>query len=359
MEKINQIPSVYSFCVNDHLLVINREDHSTIALMSLKGIAKMNYSSAIYLSNINTLNNMLWCNSSNDVKSVFFDGFNFHEKNFHINDIDLYQDQLLVTHKKNQKKIVQNMTLMTICSGRSMTGYLIILWMKKKIFYAKNKNEIIFIDNHSGKKNWNFLIEEKYNWTVVQYNGDVINKQATINKILGVFNNILWVLLSSNKILGINIDSGKEEKYFMAPDVFSNRWNEEEATKISPFGHNTVLDLKTGEIYSVYYQQYGVIDLNEMTYSLYSIKESTEEYAMKIYNSNAVAGDNIFIHEDLDSNHFGIFNKKIKKIIWSKKLEDQNGKSLGIRRISYAQNKLFIHDRYNTLHIYEDVDSIT
>ena len=83
-----------------------------------------------------------------------------------------------------------------------------------------------------------------------------------------------------------------------------------------------------------------------------------DKHALKMHVTEANWGDNIFVHEGIGHNRYGIFNRKSRKIIWSSELLDIDERPNSILKASYAKNNFYILDRFHTLHILEGVDSI-
>ncbi|WP_428654252.1 hypothetical protein [Runella sp.] len=183
------------------------------------------------------------------------------------------------------------------------------------------------------------------------------NYKAEIERIIGVYEDILWVALSSGRLLGLSVGNGKTLYDLAAPANF------EEYFPNSPlqFGANhSQLDGQIGKLFGLRLNYYWEINLSNPTneYILYDITETLKEKQLtaKHIEYSTWQGDEIVFYEwsfAQDPSYAGIFNRQTRQITWTSRELGEEGVFKGIHKIEYHQNRLYVLDRAGTLRIFE------
>jgi hypothetical protein len=185
---------------------------------------------------------------------------------------------------------------------------------------------------------------------------------AKFQRIIGVFNSIIWVTLNSGILLGFSFDTG-EKKYEISIPVknpetiaFSNDYYW--------IGRYHQLDKTNGKLFGLRGNFYWEIDLANPAgmYEVFDISETCKKNGiradMPVYEW-PVQGNEILFGEIFDSpknaglNNVGIFNRDTKQIVWAERIGEEGEFLPVIQKLEMQDNKLYVQDGQNTLYVYE------
>ena len=218
-------------------------------------------------------------------------------------------------------------------------------------------------EQESGRVLWSYALpDSKYDW----YNlGSVyisersVPIKAEIKKILGTFNEILWISLNSGRLLGLDIHTGDLRHDLAIPANFfayiSGYVNQFDSAA------DSLLDEKRGIIFGLHLTYYWEINLinPENEYILYDISEQCNK---KLIGGNEIAADLVWRNEEIffyqwsfaqDPSYVGIFNRNTRQITWTSRELGEEGIFKGVNKVEFSENRLYVLDRANTLHIFE------
>ncbi|WP_428654248.1 hypothetical protein [Runella sp.] len=205
---------------------------------------------------------------------------------------------------------------------------------------------------------WQYeLPESLYNWT----DGGGYAHKGEIERIIGIYEEILWVSLNSGRLLGINAGTGVLLYNISQPNQYPEGYVFREETKYLWYGRHWQLDSQKGILFGLTSCYYFELDLNKPneTFALYDISATCEQHRIKA-NMPVLEwswqGDEIFFGETdfgKGASYAGIFNRQIRQITWTSRELGEEGVFKGINKIEYQANRLYVLDRAGTLHIFE------
>lgn len=177
-------------------------------------------------------------------------------------------------------------------------------------------------------------------------------KTYEVRKFLGVTENKLWVLLSNDELLVLDISTGE----------VINKINEIPAQKMNEYtcnrlGNCMVLDEKEGKIKGFVHFVYWELDAQTFEISTFNLKDTLAEnqfFGIMNVLEFCQSDTHLFVPmKQIDENgsmwSFLIaLNKETKQIDWKHQLP-----WTGNNTPQYANNKLYQLDNDNTLHIFE------
>lgn len=164
-------------------------------------------------------------------------------------------------------------------------------------------------------------------------------RQMDVQKYIGVNNGILYIKAGANLILGIEVSSGEE--------VFNFQYKFDTLVL-----DNLCLDHNFGVIFSIGPTSYFELNLKTNHFELHDLTMETQRHKVETSRLGSWYSNFIFFWEGNINNRFGIFNKISREIIWVGVLENVEGKYPAIKDVKYCQNKLFVLDYFDSLHIF-------
>jgi len=202
---------------------------------------------------------------------------------------------------------------------------------------------------------WQYTIPSGiYDWI----DGSGRTYQGEIDRIIGVYNKVIWISLNSGRLLGLSIKNSALIYNISQPNQYTVGYVLTEENKYLWYGRYLQLDINKGVLFGLNSNFYFEIELNNINnFTLYDISESCKYWNIKANMAVlewAWYDDEIFFGENLTKgNTVGIFNKKKKEIIWADKIGRAGNNGVTIQKIDYSEGRLYVLDGENTLHIFE------
>lgn len=227
-----------------------------------------------------------------------------------------------------------------------------------------NFQQIIFCrDITTGKKLWEFDLSIKQDYTSASKT-DTKPQKVELRKILGVYHNLVWMILSNGYLLGIEIFTGLEQHYLGAA---AN--NTQENSYVEKYNHAYLfqgykLDVEKGKIILVNDTHYFEVDLNTETPKKIwaDLTSEMNKYGLRCQmpgvSNDFQFDDKYFYFFDGMKAKLGVLNRTNLKIVWTYQMDIQTEDSFVLallRDLKISTNKLYVHDRNHTLHIFEKV----
>lgn len=196
---------------------------------------------------------------------------------------------------------------------------------------------------------WSYTIDSKFR--------DIrgVLESERISRILGLYNGIIWVGVSSGRILAIEADTGK------CVDVIKHN---ETANTVVDFDLNTrdgvpgihylQLDKKKDKLFGVVFDFYNEIDLNqpEAGRSYISLKDEFAKYEVRSNYTAEIPFDTSHIYfVDQKESKICALNRSTLKIDSCLNLNLEKQGLRVIMDIKKLEDKLYVKDRYEQLHI--------
>lgn len=205
---------------------------------------------------------------------------------------------------------------------------------------------------------WSFNSLSEFNWIAdsIYENKPPEVKKADVVKFLGIHEGGLWLVLNSGFLLNIDVVTGTVRNH-----IYQGRdsnGNSLEDFKVW-FLPDVFMD-KEGRIISFYEGYYLEYDINNKEdFFLFSLcSDASTDDGLKFNRIGDYDESFVYCWEGGTSNRFGAFNRKDKRIDWSGKIEEAEGVFPAILDVKHQNDKLYVLDGRNTLHILETTNSI-
>lgn len=371
MQRIHRIESIADFEVKDNLGIAMRGDMLSRSLFVFTHSFQQDITllDSTILSSIMVFGTKLWAYS----KGKTFE--------FEINDyfslsntfIDFYPKSmkgnlLIGDYKKGEVRFLESHNIVNGHKVWQLDFTSTIYKIDDQIYLVKfsenlERSKVYSFELESGVFSWAYSIpENSYNW----YNlGSVyisersVPIKAEIKKILGTFNEVLWISLNSGRLLGLDIHTGDLRHDLAIPANFfvhiSGYVNQFDSAA------GSLLDEKRGLIFGLHLTYYWEINLinPENEYILYDISEQCKN---KLIGGGEITYELVWKDEEIifhqwsfaqDPSYVGIFNRNTRQITWTSRELGEEGVFKGVKKVEFSENRLYVLDRANTLHIFE------
>ena len=218
---------------------------------------------------------------------------------------------------------------------------------KEKLFF-KNKNTIQGIEIYTGQFLWEFPLSSLGKWK----NSWDEERDFEVYKLIGIYNNILWAFIEIGGFIGLDIKTG-ELKYRIS------EYHMGKESKLF-FRSDYYLDNERGKIFGLAHI-FIEIDLNQAPpfVTQYGLQEEFEKYNIKKANDTAedfVVQDNLLYFYLAEQLRFGILEINTREIIYISEpiaVVERDDSFTRLRDLKVSENKVYILDSNNTLHIFE------
>ena len=173
-----------------------------------------------------------------------------------------------------------------------------------------------------------------------------------VYKLIGIYNNILWAFIEIGGFIGLDIKTG-ELKYRIS------EYHMGKESKLF-FRSDYYLDNERGKIFGLAHI-FIEIDLNQDPpfVTQYGLQEEFEKYNIKKANDTAedfVVQDNLLYFYLAEQLKFGVLDINTKEIIYISEpiaVVERDNSFTRLRDLKVSENKVYILDSNNTLHIFE------
>ena len=234
--------------------------------------------------------------------------------------------------------------------GRSIIDKYIFRDFKKKIACRKIDSDSIL---------WEFSLSSLGKWKN-PYTDEEIDFQ--VRRLIGIYNNILWVFLNAEGFIGLDIETG-ELKYRISEyqqAIGKTSTSSYEDGK-GFFRSDYLLDNKKKKILGLAVDVFIEIDLTQEPpfVTQYGLQEEFEKYNIKKANDTAgsyVVQDNLLYFYLAEKLKFGILDINTKEIIYVSEpiaVVERDDSFTRLRDLKVSENKVYILDSNHTLHIFE------
>ena len=226
-------------------------------------------------------------------------------------------------------------------------------WFLTTITRVLTDNKGVFCQNLKSldSTNWEYEIPKAYErkfHNFVTMKEDV--KIPSVDKILGVYKNLVWLVLNTGQFIALDLQTGQEVHSFWRA---TTGWN---APFDDSMGFNFLncyseLDPDKGIIFGFRSHYYWEIDLKDPSTQFIVYDWELDAKHHNILNSASLGyyweGDYIYFYETERSKKLGIFSRSRRSLVWSSKLEEIKGT---FQKILYYQGQILILDSGSQLH---------
>ncbi len=352
IEKIKQIKS-FDLC-NDKLYYVTSEmDVSGIEAIDIKKIGTK------YPGEIFTLSSFLiWQDGRG--KSVVYDltesslvfSNSSENEKYTFRRIDLVEKGLLIVSRRLEGK---KQTCLFRLKDRTFDQINFNITASVNGLHALDVDadfqEIRLVDL-DGHIIWNYNITGEYfDLRKEEHKTNLVN-------IIGTYNDKLLLGLSSGEIEEINIGTGSLIKRLSSNGIDSSGFPFQIIKgDYIPFGELMQLDENKGEIIGLRDKYFFSIDLKELnpTRKYINVGKSMDAFNItSSYRNHTFPCDKQFIYFcDDRQGKIGVFDRDKKEVVCSYELEMQKDGIAQILEMKYSNNRLYVLDRNNNLHIFE------
>ena len=337
MKEVQYISNVDNFLIVDKKLyfsngkeVIGENGHSI--LISPLSLQFLNYKEPyFYIPDIYGNTYLIMENEVRFLKDIFIK--------------DVISDSFLLVSKDKKTAILNiiNNEFHYILNSRIFK----FLEWKEKLFF-KNKNTIQGIEIYTGQFLWEFPLSSLGKWK----NSWDEERDFEVYKLIGIYNNIFWAFIEIGGFIGLDIKTG-ELKYRIS------EYHMGKESKLF-FRSDYYLDNERGKIFGLAHI-FIEIDLNQDLpfVTQYGLQEEFEKYNIKKANDTAedfVVQDNLLYFYLAEQLKFSILDINTKEIIYISEpiaVVERDDSFTRLRDLKVSENKVYILDSNDTLHIFE------
>jgi hypothetical protein len=180
-------------------------------------------------------------------------------------------------------------------------------------------------------------------------------KEGMIVGIIGVYDNTIWLALSSGSIIGLDIFDGQLKTTIGAAETeFPSHIQPEEGGRI-PWGDYVQLDQDKGQLLGLGGKYFITIDLKNPIRKYIDVSKTMDAHSLQAnYNQYTFPMDSDHIYFcDSQQGKIGIFDKTQAKVVWSHTLDIDKSGIAQIMNMKYVNNLWLILDRNNVLHVFD------
>ena len=349
MKQINIYKNVLKFNVNINNLAIVDDERLTIYELGRDVfISEINFVESIYY----------WCNSY-----ILVDKNNKIIKQYPIDNVGKEYDKYNIKGVFNNenylclylKKPLYINCLLNTSGQLTCTNSRIIDLYNTSVYCFDNGNlESYEIGQASLNKKWELKLGGNYNY-IREDSGYKYIVEPSVYKIIGEYLNIVWLVLSSGRLLGLDVITGKEIYNMIYPVNIPDELSADKGNEINIYNFKTEIDVENGQLFGLMHKYYWEIDLdNPMeTFIYYDISESIKKYGLYPDRSALICKRNIiYFYQGGENNLIGLFDKNKRQIVHSFAIPNANW----FTKIEYVSNKLYVLDGKNTLYVFENED---
>ena len=234
---------------------------------------------------------------------------------------------------------------------------------KEKLFF-KNKNTIQGIEIYTGQFLWEFSLsllgKHKNPYTDEE-------KDFEVRRLIGIYNNILWVFLNAKGFIGLDIETGELKyripEYHQAIGKTSTSSYDDSK---GFFRSDYLLNSEKGKILGLAVDVFIEIDLTQEPpfVTQYGLQEEFEKYNIKKANDTAedyVVQDDLLYFSLFNQLKFGVLDINTKEIVYISEpiaVVERDDCFTQLKDLKVSENKVYILDSNHTLHIFEREKSI-
>ena len=273
----------------------------------------------------------------------------FEERNFYY----YFSDSSFIYYDRVSKRLMYND--LELLRGKILSSYIF-----DDLLFFEKENKIQTINFLSGQFLWEFPLSSLGRWK----NSWDEERDFEVYKLIGIYNNILWVYIERGGFIGLDIQTGELKhrilgipKGNLLGKVDSYVDNEEFYIF---YRAKFILDDKKGIIIGLIADRFFEIDLNKekITPMLYGMWDKMEKMNLKKYGvsgNTSLQEDLLYFYNDKEL-QFGILDINTKEIIYVSEpiaVVERDDCFTQLKDLKVSENKVYILDSNNTLHIFE------
>lgn len=342
MRYKSKITEVHNVCANGNKLLLLKDN--TVFLNDIEV-----YKSALEIHYLVIIGEYSYIVCAGEIlQSVIFDQNGTQLINGYFGVQSIHLNSLYIRQNGIGKKISFKNELIWQLKERFFQPYI-----HNDRFYCKKDSyyDLFCIDENTGQEMWQFSSTPKYDYKKEETIGEFREKKNDISNIIVEYNGLLWIVLATGILIALDVETGQEKYVLVKPVNYKGEYDYS-YTRYAKF------DSLTNQLFGSYGNQYWELDLAdpERTFLCYDLSQKMKEHEVDSITYKSWDGkDRIFFGDTSDNNKIGIFSRSQKTIIWSYAIEELKDDSwVSIRQVEYGAGRLYVRDKFNVLHIFED-----
>ena len=242
------------------------------------------------------------------------------------------------------------------------------LWIKegmsffshyKTFTFSRDFEMLALYNNDTGEEVWKVSDFSTFNYETRYFIDEPPEQhKATVHRIVGVYNNVVWITLNSGRLLGYSMNDGKLLYNITFPNFYYPGYKLQKLSQSGFWGGYTQLDEQQGMLFGLLRDEYWEIDLNdpENTFILYSLKKSAKYFDLTADGNmfQPFTNNEIFFYMLYPkTNALGVFDRNLKEIVWAAPVEKSSRGFPSIRQMEYQNERLYLLTDNSKIIIYE------
>lgn len=206
------------------------------------------------------------------------------------------------------------------------------------------------VDPISGEEAWRF---DDFRKGLTSNIGDLVTED--VHKICGVYDDVLWVLLTGDRVIGLNPDTGKVIRQFTSDNADCSDFlkNNKKVPRYLPLGAAAFLP---DEGLMIGINEYGYcevrLDEPQPTWRAYSVGSSFKDHGFLGIMKIRAHGQFIYFAESMGS-RIGAFDRMTRRVIWSDDLKNYNTDAGIAFEIKATDKHLYVQDNKQNLYVFK------
>ena len=210
---------------------------------------------------------------------------------------------------------------------------------------GRKRNSVVAVSSIDGLTIWKYGLNDLGLW--IDYDGQE-NKHQILRS-LCVYESTLYLLLNSGKLLLLDIATGEKIA------LLENDKNTDQGSFSGMFMNAIELDVESSKLIQLFNQRYTEVDLESNVVTQEHL-DDLKEHGVENMSRFVFDSDHIFFM-DKNNQTIGALNRSTHKIDWTYKLSqagvDESEQPRYGRDLKLKEDRLYVLDNKNTLHIFE------
>lgn len=219
-----------------------------------------------------------------------------------------------------------------------------------RVWNGETKNDfLIAYDTLLGVEKWRYEDLPEYK---AKLSGEI--KTESVQKILALICEALWVLLDTGRIVGLDPATGKCKRNIEINDIDLTYFENAESEFRSAAGYNAIFLEKESKVISLYSSIYFEIDLTaeKPVRVCYNVKQTFKDNEVTGGGHQCVNSRYVFFNESMIGT-IGAFDRQTKKVVWVDKLKNYKPDAGAVRELKATENQLYVHDNKQNLFVFD------
>lgn len=237
----------------------------------------------------------------------------------------------------------QGVSLITMCCKNKI---FLTDGLRKDINYPHTG--LIALGSNNGDKLWDYIIPKRLDYDIGFSRSNYV--PDTIVKILCVYEDVVWFILASGKLLGVDVNTGELEFEIDNKYGINNPFSDS-----GFFGSQTTKYMEQEQkIVSISKRAYTEFDLRTKKHYIYPI-EFPEGFESEIIEySESIDDRYLYFSRGMIYPLYGAYDRKEKKIAFIDSFTNDKGEPAGVKGFQANRDYLYILERNGPLYIYKN-----